>query len=205
MRYSVRQKGESRSFPTDDPFLKNASSDETDVVIYLGATPDFSLSKKAVLIELGTECLIECIDETNPTCVNAVGFCRYRNGADPPSQLIEIVRLPSTQKDAVEAAKSVFEAAGFIVVVCDDQPGRIIDRLLRPKYNAALRFLDEGLATAEDIDTTCRLGLGYPSGPIERVVRGGLAYHYDVTQTLFETFGTAAFAPPRRAVAAKRR
>jgi 3-hydroxybutyryl-CoA dehydrogenase len=99
----------------------------------------------------------------------------------------------------------VFEAAGLVVVVCADQAGRIIDRLVRPKYNAALRFLDEGLATAKDMDTTCKLGLGYPDGPIERVERGGLAYHHDVTRALFETYGAAGYAPARRAVVGKSR
>jgi 3-hydroxybutyryl-CoA dehydrogenase len=205
MRYSVKRLGESRSFPADDPFLTGASAADADVLVYLGAPFAADATKKTVLVELTTECLIEHFDETDPACANVVGFCRYRNGADAPSKLIELVRLPTTKSDAVDAAKSVFDAAGLKVVVCADQPGRILDRLLRPKYNAALRFLDEGLATAEDIDTTCRLGLGYPSGPIERVVGGGLAHHYDVTRALFDTFGTAAYAPPRRATAAKQR
>jgi hypothetical protein len=50
-------------------------------------------------------------------------------------------------------------------------------RLVRPKYNAALRFLDEGLASQKDMDLTCRLGLGYADGAIERVIRGGLVSH----------------------------
>ena len=204
MRYSIQASGESRSFPSGDPFLAGASpSAEADVLIYLGTPAALKAAKKAVLIELRNECLAEHVDETDPGGANVLGFCRYRNGADPPSKLIEIVRLSNTKGDAVDAAKAVFELAGLTVVVCADQPGRILDRLLRPKYNAALRFLDEGLATAKDMDTTCRLGLGYPDGPIERVVRGGLAYHYDVTRALFETYGTPAYAPPRRAVAAK--
>jgi 3-hydroxybutyryl-CoA dehydrogenase len=52
---------------------------------------------------------------------------------------------------------------------------------------------------------TCRLGLGYRDGPIERVERGGLANHYDVTAALFEVYGTPAYAPARRAVVAKQR
>ena len=93
---------------------------------------------------------------------NVLGFARYRNGSDAPSPLIELVRQPNTKPEAIAAARAVFEAAGFTVVVCADQAGRIVDRLVRPKYNAALRFLDEGLATAKDMDLTCRLGLGYP-------------------------------------------
>ncbi|HJN21881.1 MAG TPA: 3-hydroxyacyl-CoA dehydrogenase family protein, partial [Alphaproteobacteria bacterium] len=86
-----------------------------------------------------------------------------------------------------------------------DHAGRIIDRLVRPKYNDALRLLDEGLASAADMDLTCRLGLGYRDGPIERVARGGLAYHHDVCAALFEITGTAAYAPARRAIVAKAR
>jgi len=83
------------------------------------------------------------------------------------------------------------------------QAGRIVDRLVRPKYNDALRFLDEGLASAEDLDKTCCMGLGYPDGPIERVIRGGLARHYDVSKSLYEMTGQHGYAPVRRAVVAK--
>ncbi len=136
---------------------------------------------------------------------NVLGFARYRNGSEAPSPLIELVRQPNSKPEAIAAAKAMFEGAGFTVVVCADQAGRIVDRLVRPKYNAALRFLDEGLATAKDMDMTCRLGLGYRDGPIERVERGGLANHYDVTAALFEVYGTPAYAPARRAVVAKQR
>ncbi len=82
---------------------------------------------------------------------------------------------PAAIRPRSRRPRRMFEPAGLEVAVCADQAGRIIDRLVRPKYNAALRLLDEGLASAEAMDTTCRLGLGYPDGPIERVLRGGLA------------------------------
>ncbi len=204
MTYAIQQQGDSRSFPAGDAFLTGATKD-ADVVLHLGAPFKADAGKKAVLVELNAECLAEHVDEADPSCKNVLGFARYRNGGDAPSKLIELVRLPVTDAAAIDAAKAVFEAAGFTVVVCADQPGRILDRLLRPKYNAALRFLDEGLATAQDMDTTCKLGLGYPDGPIERVMRGGLKHHHDVTRALFETYGTAAYAPPRLAVAAAKR
>ena len=134
---------------------------------------------------------------------NAVGFARYRNGNDAPSNLIELVRQPNTLDTAIQAAREIFEVAGFDVVVCKDLAGRIVDRLVRPKYNDALRFLDEGLASAEDLDKTCCMGLGYPDGPIERVIRGGLARHYDVSKSLYEMTGQHGYAPVRRAVVAK--
>ena len=95
--------------------------------------------------------------------------------------------------------------AKFYRDVCEAHLGRIIDRLVRPKYNAALRFLDEGRATQKDLDLTCKLGLGYPDGPIERVVRGGLVHHYNITSALFEATGASGYAPARRAIVAAKR
>ena len=205
MRYSILQRGESRSFPPGDAFFAGAS-DNGWVTIHLGTPPAPDDTKAAILIELGTECLGVHTGETSgEEGSNVLGFARYRNGSDAPSQLIELVRQPNTKPEAVAAAQAVFEAAGLTVVVCSDQVGRIIDRLVRPKYNAALRFLDEGLAIAKDMDLTCRLGLGYPDGPIERVERGGLGYHHDVTAVLFAVTGAAAYAPARRALVAKQR
>ena len=122
-----------------------------------------------------------------------------------PTNLVELVRQPRTSDAALAAAKQVFEAAGLQVAVCGDFAGRIIDRLVRPYYNAALRRLDEGLATADDLDTTLKLGLGYPEGPIALLERTGLAHHFDVTQALFEAYGEPAYAPARRARVAKQR
>jgi 3-hydroxybutyryl-CoA dehydrogenase len=205
MRYSIVQQGESRSFPEGDPFLDGASADG-EVVLYLGAPHVPDGSKKAILVELGTECLGAHTGEGyGDEGSNVLGFARYRNGDDSASKLSELVVQPNSDPAAIETARTLFEKTGLEVVISADQAGRILDRLLRPVYNAALRFLDEGLASAEAIDATCRLGLGYPDGPIERVMRGGLAHHHDVTKALFEAYGAAGFAPARRAVVARQR
>lgn len=210
MKYSIVEVGESRSFPEGDALLTGAAA-EADVVVCLGAfqapgSHEAGATKRAVLIELDIECLgVHTGESAGEEGSNVVGFARYRNGDDPPSDLVELVRQPNTLQAAIDAAREVFESIGLKVVVSADQAGRIIDRLVRPKYNAALRLLDEGLASAKDMDLTCRLGLGYPDGPIERVERGGLARHYDITQSLFETYGTPGFAPARRAQVAHER
>src|SRR5262249_9172418 len=136
---------------------------------------------------------------------NMVGFARFRLGTAPPSNLVELVKQPCTEPEAVRRAREAFEAAGLKVAECGDFPGRIVDRLIRPYYNAVLRRLDERLATADDLDTTLRLGLGYPEGPIALLERTSLAEHFYVTQALFAALGDSAYAPARRAtVAAKR-
>jgi 3-hydroxybutyryl-CoA dehydrogenase len=203
MRYAFHQVGPSRSFPEDDAFVRGQCDvDTAEIVIHSGTRFSPNPRKAAILIELQYECLGEHIDDQDPASGNVLGFARYRNGGEAPSKLVELVRHANTSEDAVTSARELLTAAGFEVVVCNDQTGRIINRLAVPKYNAALRFLDEGLAKQSDMDLTCRLGLGYPDGPIERVMRGGLADHYRLSKSLFEAYGTPAYAPPRRAAAA---
>ncbi len=205
MNYAVRRTGESRSFPAGDAFLDGAAED-AEVLVLLGVPYEPDPSRTAILIELGTECLgVHTGEEAGEEGSNAVGFARYRNGGDPPSELVELVRQTNTEERAIEAARAVFEGVGLTVAVSADRVGRIVDRLVRPKYNAALRLLDDGLAKAEDMDLACRLGLGYPDGPVERTVRGGLAYHHDVSSALFAASGQPGDAPARAAVVSKAR
>jgi 3-hydroxybutyryl-CoA dehydrogenase len=198
--------GPSRSFPASDAFLAGAAATGDVLVVLSGGSVPADSTHAAVLVELHHGSLGEHTGETNgEEGSNVLGFARWRNGDDPPSALVELVVQKNTKPEAIGAARAVFEAAGLTLAVCTDQPGRILDRLLRPKYNAALRFLDEGLATQPDMDLTCKLGLGYPDGPIERLLRGGLHHHHEASAALFEAFGTPGYAPARRSVVAARR
>lgn len=198
--------GSSRSFPSGDAFLAGAATNGEVLVVLRGGSVPVERAHAAVLVELHHESLGEHTGEMNgEEGANMLGFARWRNGDDPPSSLVELVVQKNTKLEAIAAARAVFEGAGLTVAVCTDQPGRILDRLLRPKYNAALRFLDEGLATQPDMDLTCKLGLGYPDGPIERLLRGGLHHHHEASAALFEAFGTPGYAPARRSVVAARR
>jgi 3-hydroxybutyryl-CoA dehydrogenase len=212
VKYQVIQSGESRSFPAGHAFFSGGES-AGDVVAIVGARageafrflPDPE-KFVAVLVELGTESLGTHTGENRgEEGSNVLGFARFRLGDAAPSDLVELVRQPRTAPAAIEAARAVFEQHGLKVALCGDFSGRILDRLIRPYYNAALRRLDEGLATAGDMDTTLKLGLGYPEGPIELLERTGLAHHYDVTQALFEAYGDPAYVPARRARVAKQR
>ncbi|WP_306567704.1 3-hydroxyacyl-CoA dehydrogenase family protein [Aquabacterium sp.] len=157
-----------------------------------------------VAIELGAECLgVHTGEDRGHEGSNVVGFARYRMGRGDPTPLVELVRQPQTSETAVAAARAALEAAGLKVAVCGDFPGRIVDRLIRPYLNAALRRLDERLASAEDLDKTLCLGLGYPEGPISLLQKTGLAEHHDVTLALYQALGQEPYAPARRAQVAK--
>jgi 3-hydroxybutyryl-CoA dehydrogenase len=208
MDYAIIDTGGSRSFPAGDAFLQK-SSKHADLAIVIGRDVSSEFPKvkaKTILLELGSECLgVYAGESRGDEGSNVLGFARFRLGDAPPTNHVELVKQPKTDPAALAAAKQVFEGAGLGVAVCNDFPGRIVDRLLRPYLNAALRRLDEGLATADDMDTTLRLGLGYPEGPIALLDRTGLAAHFDVTQALYEALGDPAYAPARRARVAKLR
>jgi len=215
MTYRIIQAGESRSFPDGHAFVDAAHADGlARVFVGAGAGAAFAAERRDgwraedapfVAIELGNECLAvhagesACADLEGGAAPNVFGFARFRLGTDAPTNLVELVRPAIADPDALRHAKQVFEAAGFAVAVCSDVPGRIVDRLVRPYYNAALRRLDDKLASATDMDTTLRLGLGYPEGPIALLERTGLQHHYAVTQALYEALGDSAYVPARRA------
>ena len=212
MFYELIDTGNSRSFPGPHALHEKAEK-KADVVVLLGENAGEALrslggreNRIAILVELGVESLGFHTGESRAhEGSNVLGFARFRVGSAEPTRLVEVVRQPRSSASAVAAAMEVFEAAGLEVAVCGDFDGRILDRLVRPYYNAALRRLDEGLASADDLDTTLRLGLGYPEGPIALLERTGLEHHYDVTQALYEVLGDPADAPARRARVAKQR
>jgi 3-hydroxybutyryl-CoA dehydrogenase len=210
--YRIVQTGESRSFPAPHAFLEQADPQGASrVFIGNDAGTAFMEADELsacpfVAIELGQECLgVHTGEARGHEGSNVVGFARFRLGRADPTPLVELVRQPSTRDSAIQAARAAFEAAGLKVAVCGDFPGRIVDRLIRPYLNAALRRLDEKLASAEDLDKTLCLGLGYPEGPISLLERTGLAEHHDVTLTLYRALGQEAYAPARRAQVAKGR
>ncbi|MBY4793216.1 3-hydroxyacyl-CoA dehydrogenase family protein [Burkholderia multivorans] len=212
MRYEIVTAGESRSFPAAHPFLEQACAGG-DALVFVGADAGRAYaastglaSRTFVAIELGTECLgVHTGERRGLEGSNVVGFARFRLGDAEPSALVELVRQPGTSTAAIDAAKAAFEASGLVVAVCNDFPGRIVDRLIRPYFNAALTRLDEKLASADDLDQTLCLGLGYPEGPISLLERTGLAHHFSITDALYRALGQAPYAPARRArVAADR-
>lgn len=205
MGYQIIKSGESQSFPQTHAFLE-AAQQQGEGLVLIGQEAGTAWQEKAgqvdglpfVAIELGAECLGEHIGEDEGLS-NVVGFARFRLGDADPTPLIELVKKSYTDATALAAARQAFEAAGLTVAVCNDFPGRILNRLVRPYYNAALRRLDEGLASAADMDKTLCLGLGYPEGPISLLNRTGLHHHYVATQALYEALGQEPYVPARRA------
>jgi 3-hydroxybutyryl-CoA dehydrogenase len=114
----------------------------------------------------------------------------------PVMPLIEIVRGSATS-DASEAA--VRELAAELdkrVIVSADRPGFIVNRMLMPFLAEAMRALEEGVATAEDIDAGAKVGLNHPMGPLALADFIGLDVCRGIMVVLHEGLGGEHFRPP---------
>ena len=114
----------------------------------------------------------------------------------PVMPLIELIRGAETD-DATEAyVRELAAELGKQVIVSRDRPGFIVNRMLMPFLAEAMRAYEEGLATAEDIDTGARVGLNHPMGPLELADFIGLDVCLHIMEVLHEGFGDPRFAPP---------
>ena len=81
-------------------------------------------------------------------------------------QLVEIAATPFSSDRLVRISQSIALGASASPVICDDDPGQVVGRLLSPYLNDAVRMVASGYVSADDVDTAMMLGCGYPRGPI---------------------------------------
>jgi 3-hydroxybutyryl-CoA dehydrogenase len=115
----------------------------------------------------------------------------------PVMPLVELVRGTATTDQTADAIRTLAADLGKRVIVSADRPGFIVNRMLMPFLAEAMRALEEGVATAEDIDTGAKVGLNHPMGPLALADFIGLDVCKDIMDVLQEGFGEARFAPPR--------
>lgn len=112
-------------------------------------------------------------------------------------KLVEIVRGFKTNDETVETLKRVAEKLNKeYVIVNKDTPGFIVNRVMIPHFIEAIRLLEEGVASAEDIDKAVRYGLNYPMGPFELQDYAGVDIGYHVMEYLRQEFDDTRFSPP---------
>ncbi|MFW6009848.1 MAG: 3-hydroxyacyl-CoA dehydrogenase family protein, partial [Actinomycetota bacterium] len=99
-------------------------------------------------------------------------------------QLVEIVTTVRTDLDVVEQARAFVDRIDKVGVLCGDRAGFIVNTLLFPYLNDAVKMLESHYATAEEIDTAMKLGCGYPMGPFELMDVVGLDITLAIMQRL---------------------
>ncbi|WP_431921412.1 3-hydroxyacyl-CoA dehydrogenase family protein [Amycolatopsis tucumanensis] len=113
----------------------------------------------------------------------------------PVMKLVEVVRTIATAPDVVVTAHAVCAAIGKHPVHCGDRAGFIVNALLFPYLNDAVKMLEAHYAQAADIDTAMKVGCGLPMGPFELLDVVGLDVSLAIQRTLFNEFREEGFAP----------
>ncbi|GIH13491.1 3-hydroxyacyl-CoA dehydrogenase family protein [Rugosimonospora africana] len=113
----------------------------------------------------------------------------------PAKALVEVVQTVRTSPDAVVTARAVLTALGRTGVVCGDRAGFVVNSLLFPYLNDAVRLLETGYSTADDIDAAMKLGCGYPVGPIELLDAVGLDVALAIQRELYRQSREPGLAP----------
>jgi 3-hydroxybutyryl-CoA dehydrogenase len=117
---------------------------------------------------------------------------------NPPviMKLVEIVQAITTSDETIATLRDFVQKLGKTGVMCKDTTGFIVNRLMVPYLLGAIRMLELGIATKEDIDQAVKLGLGYPMGPFELIDYTGVDINYHVANVFFDEFKESYMAPP---------
>lgn len=113
----------------------------------------------------------------------------------PVMGLVEVIPGLATSQDTIDKMKAFGEALGKTVVIAGDAPGFVVNRILCPMLNEAIFVLGEGLASVEDIDAGCRIGLNHPMGPLTLCDFVGLDTLYEIMKVFHATTGDPKYRP----------
>jgi 3-hydroxybutyryl-CoA dehydrogenase len=113
----------------------------------------------------------------------------------PVMKLVEVVSTVSTREDVAETTRALCSAIGKVPVSCGDRAGFIVNALLFPYLNDAIKMLEAHYATADDIDTAMKQGCALPMGPFELLDVVGNDVSLAIERELYLEFREPGFAP----------
>ena len=114
----------------------------------------------------------------------------------PVMKLVEVVRTIATSDGTIDALLAFARSLGKEPVLAKDNSGFIVNRLLVPYLLDAVRAVEEGVGSAEDIDKGMELGCGHPMGPLKLLDFVGLDTTYAIAEIMFAEYREKRFAPP---------
>lgn len=163
-------------------------------------------AKKTLLAELGKVCKTGAVLATTAFSLPVVEIAMASGRpADvlglhflapvPTTPLVEIVRTIRTAPQAVATARAVAATLGKTAVVCADRAGFVVNALLFPYLNDAVRMIEANYATVDDVDHAMKLGCGYPMGPFELLDEVGLDAALAVQRALYRQSREPGLAP----------
>jgi len=177
----------------DCDVLIEAIAEELDVKIAHFEQLDDVLPKHAILASTTSSLPVIALGAATKRPDQVIGM-HFFNPA-PIMKLVEVVKTVRTSEETFEATFALAKKLGKHPVVCPDRAGFIVNALLFPYINDAIKMLESGYATAEDIDTAMKLGCGHPMGPFALADIVGLDVTYQIIQTLYREFRDPYYAP----------
>lgn len=154
--------------------------------------------KKRVFKELDELCRSDVIIATNTSSMSITEIGASTKRPDkvcgmhffnpvPLMRLVEIIRGYSTDDETIQTTTELAQKMGKITVeVKKDSPGFIVNRILIPHFLEAIRIVEEGIASIEDVDKAVKNGLNYPMGPFELMDLTGIDVAYFVSEYLYK-------------------
>ena len=115
----------------------------------------------------------------------------------PVMELVEVIRGLATSAETFQCVQALSKSLGKTPVEAQDFPGFIVNRILMPYLAEAMRAFEEGVGTADDIDTGARVGLNHPMGPLELADFIGLDVCLGIMRVLWDGLESEQFRPPQ--------
>jgi 3-hydroxybutyryl-CoA dehydrogenase len=171
-----------------------AVTEQRDVKVDVLATVADVVGEEAILATNTSALSVTDIAAHLPRPERVAGL-HFFNPA-PVMRLVEVVRALQTDQDVIARLVGFVEDVGKDPVEVKDRPGFLVNRLLMPYLNDVVAEYDDGLASAEDIDTALQLGLGYRLGPLAMLDLIGIDVHRHATQSAYDATLDSQFAPP---------
>jgi 3-hydroxybutyryl-CoA dehydrogenase len=114
----------------------------------------------------------------------------------PVMKLVEVVKTIATSAETFDRAHAFAKALGKVPIAAKDNSGFVVNLLLVPYMLDAIRQLERGVASIEDIDTGMALGCGYPMGPFMLCDFVGIDTLYKISEIMFDEYREERYAPP---------
>jgi 3-hydroxybutyryl-CoA dehydrogenase len=163
--------------------------------------------KKKIFEELDKACPDHAILASNTSSLSIIDMASVTSRPEsvlglhfmnpvPLMKLLEIVKSIATSDQVLENCREFGESLGKTVIVAKDNPGFIVNYLQYPFRLNAIRMLERGLATKEDIDAAATLALGHPMGPLALQDLVGLDVTYAGSLAVYQATGDPNFLPP---------
>jgi 3-hydroxybutyryl-CoA dehydrogenase len=163
--------------------------------------------KKKIFAELDKICPPNALLATNTSCLSIIDMAVMTKRANqvlgihffnpvPVMKLVEVVKTIATSPETVTAGKQFGEKCGKRVVIAQDSPGFIVNRLMIPFILNAVQMMDTCIATKEDIDAGINLGLNHPMGPLALADLIGLDTVYFIANAMYAELKDPQFVAP---------